>query len=96
MAIQEVYRGGDDWLYVKRGPVSSLYEDLPAARDEATNWTTKHYDFKVTSEPHLDFQWLRTPEPDRIFLISSGNGGLTLIGREWIGSWYEQALVARR
>ena len=41
-----------------------------------------------------DFQWLRTPEPDRIF--RTGPEGLTLIGRESLGSWFEQALVARR
>jgi xylan 1,4-beta-xylosidase len=50
------------------------------------------YDF---SDPlHPDFQWLRTPERDRIF--RTGDGALTLIGRESLGSWFEQALVARR
>ncbi|KAF4782930.1 glycosyl hydrolase family 43 [Colletotrichum scovillei] len=69
-AIQEAYWGDDDWLYVKNGPVPSLYVEVP------------------------DFQWLRTPEPERIF--STEDGKLTLIGRESIGSWFEQALVARR
>ena len=41
-----------------------------------------------------EFQWLRTPDPERIF--HTGPKGLTLIGRESIGSWFEQALVARR
>ena len=41
-----------------------------------------------------EFQWLRTPFPDRIF--RTGPAGLTLIGRESLGSWFEQALVARR
>lgn len=41
-----------------------------------------------------DFQWLRTPHPDRIFRMEPD--ALVLIGREGIGSWFEQALVARR
>jgi len=41
-----------------------------------------------------EFQWLRTPEPDRIFRMDPD--ALVLIGRESIGSWFEQALVARR
>ena len=42
----------------------------------------------------IEFQWLRTPHSERIF--STGPEGLTLIGRESLGSWFEQALVARR
>jgi xylan 1,4-beta-xylosidase len=41
-----------------------------------------------------EFQWLRTPEPDRIFRCDPD--ALTLIGRESVGSWFEQSLVARR
>ncbi|SMY05899.1 glycoside hydrolase family 43 protein [Flavimaricola marinus] len=41
-----------------------------------------------------EFQWLRTPEPDRIFRTDPDC--LALIGRESIGSWFEQSLVARR
>ncbi|KAI0407251.1 glycoside hydrolase family 43 protein [Xylaria palmicola] len=90
-AIQEAY-WEDDWLYVKNGPVPSLYVDLPAARDDAPYWAEKKYTF--ASELHRDFQWLRTPEPERIFGVEDGR--LVLFGRESIGSWFEQALVARR
>ena len=41
-----------------------------------------------------DFQWLRTPEPERIFALADGK--LRLFGRESMGSYFEQALVARR
>jgi xylan 1,4-beta-xylosidase len=41
-----------------------------------------------------EFQWLRTPETARIF--RQDRDALVLIGRESIGSWFEQALVARR
>jgi xylan 1,4-beta-xylosidase len=93
-AIQEAYWGDDDWLYVKNGPVPSLYVELPAARDDTDYWAEKRYTFDAAKGLHKDFQWLRTPEPERIFNIE--NGKLQLTGREAIGSWFEQALVARR
>lgn len=90
--IQEAYWAEDDWLYVKNGPVPSLYVEVPGTWNEEKYWEEQHYDFK--NGLHQDFQWLRTPEPERIF--STENGSLTLIGRESIGSWFEQSLVARR
>ncbi|KAH5502216.1 hypothetical protein HBI52_171340 [Parastagonospora nodorum] len=91
-SIQECYWGDDDWLYVKNGPVPSLDVELPGARDDTAYWSEQRYDFKGT-ELHKDFQWLRTPEPERIFEVKDG---LHLTAREAIGSWFEQALVARR
>ncbi|EDU50279.1 beta-xylosidase [Pyrenophora tritici-repentis Pt-1C-BFP] len=91
-AIQEAYWDKDDWLYVKNGPVPSLYVDLPAERDDGPYWKEQRYAFDDGSL-HKDFQWLRTPEPERIFSVKDG---LHLIGRESIGSWFEQSLVARR
>jgi xylan 1,4-beta-xylosidase len=94
-AIQEASWGEDDWLYVKNGPVPSLFVDVPGTRDEGAYWAEKRYTFE--NGLPLDFQWLRTPETERIFETSADGGGkLTLIGRESIGSWFEQALVARR
>ncbi|RAR00718.1 glycoside hydrolase family 43 protein [Stemphylium lycopersici] len=96
-AIQEAYWDADDWLYVKNGPVPSLYVDLPAERDDTPYWSPQHYDFCATDTLHKDFQWLRTPEPERIFRLGQKDEhGLRLIGRESIGSWFEQSLVARR
>lgn len=91
-AIQEAYWGEDDWLYVKNGPVPSLEVDVPGTRDEDAYWEEKRYAF--TDGLDKDFQWLRTPEPERIFDIEDGK--LVLTGRESIGSWFEQSLVARR
>lgn len=91
-AIQEAYWGDDDWLYVKDGPVPSLFVDVPGTRDDTKYWAERRYTFDGTL--HLDFQWLRTPEPERIF--ATGGGQLVLKGRESVGSWFEQALVARR
>lgn len=93
-AIQEAYWDADDWLYVKNGPVPSLYVDLPTARDDTAYWAEQKYTFSAAQGLHKDFQWLRTPEPERIFAVH--DGALELTGREAIGSWFEQALVARR
>ncbi|NVK33066.1 MAG: glycoside hydrolase family 43 protein [Rhodobacteraceae bacterium] len=81
----------DDWLYLETGGqvprlnVPSTAENKP---EEASS-----YEFSGTSLPD-DFQWLRTPYPERIFRLDEND--LVLIGRESIGSWFEQALVARR
>ncbi len=81
----------DGWLYIKGGgklppvEIDGLYEPMPLR--------PSHYGFGPGPLPE-DFQWLRTPEPERIFRL--GKEGLTLIGRESLGSWFEQALVARR
>lgn len=52
-------------------------------------------DFNSPQLP-LDFQWLRTPWPEEIFSLTARPGFLRLIGRETIGSWFRQSLVARR
>lgn len=92
-AIQEAFWAEDDWLYVKGGPVPSLHVEVPGTRDDTAYWAEQRYTFE-TNVLHKDFQWLRTPEPKRILACEGGK--LTLIGRETIGSWFEQALVARR
>jgi xylan 1,4-beta-xylosidase len=92
-AIQEAY-WENDWLYVKNGPVPSLNVELPAARDDTKYWAEQRYTFSASDGLHNDFQWLRTPEPERIFNIKDDK--LVLTGREAVGSWFEQALVARR
>ena len=90
--IQEAEWRDDGWLWVKNGPVPSIEVNVPGTRDERPYWAEQRYDFGKAL--HKDFQWLRTPETDRIFKLEGGK--LRLIGRESIGSWFEQALVARR
>jgi len=53
------------------------------------------YEFAKAELP-LDFQWLRTPRPEYIFSLAARPGRLRLFARESIGSWFDQALVARR
>lgn len=93
-SIQEVYWGNDEWLYVKDGPVPQLTVDVPGVRDESAYWAEQRYTFNEANGLHKDFQWLRTSEPTRIFNIKDGK--LSLTGRESVGSWFEQSLVARR
>ena len=82
----------DDWLYLEdsgtlpRGELPGIGETA-APEPEAI-----HHDFR--DDLPSDFQWLRTPFADRLFTLT-GNA-LRLIGRESLGSWFEQSLVARR
>lgn len=86
----------DDWLYLEQGGVVPAVE-VPALagavkREESVE-IVRHFD-----SPDLpkEFQWLRTPQPERLFSLTERAGHLRLFGRESIGSWFEQSLVARR
>ncbi|MGD9916159.1 MAG: glycoside hydrolase family 43 protein [Rhizobiaceae bacterium] len=84
----------DDWLYLEQGgQVPAL--DVPAPEAGAVLRVSERT-LRSTFEAGLppEFQWLRTPYPERLF--ATGARGLRLFARESIGSWYEQALVARR
>ena len=67
----------------------------PGRGEGPTSGTSFHYDFDSPQLP-LDFQWLRTPWPEEIFSLKDRPGFLRLFGRETIGSWFRQSLVARR
>lgn len=93
-AIQKCVWKSDDWPYLQGESVLPELE-VPAP-DEATVTEPRqasHITFDSGELP-IDFQWLRTPYPERLFQMT-GNV-LRLIGRESIGSWFEQSLVARR
>ncbi|MEM9551800.1 MAG: glycoside hydrolase family 43 protein, partial [Pseudomonadota bacterium] len=89
--IERCVWGDDDWLYLEDGgslprvEVPNSVDTTPTARFQTT--------FADGQLP-IDFQWLRTPFPDRLFRVEPGC--LVLIGRESPGSWFEQTLVARR
>jgi xylan 1,4-beta-xylosidase len=83
----------DDWLYLAEGglvPPVALPGPSPAARAPDAPV------LRQFSGPDLppEFQWLRTPDSGRIFSLTGS--ALRLTGRESLGSWFEQALVARR
>ncbi len=95
-AIQRAYWNEDGWLRL------SSEDGLPAATTlrpalDLKPWpkadSRTHFD---ASELPIDFQWLRTPEKDKLFSLKASPGNLRLIGRESLGSRYYQSLVARR
>lgn len=82
----------DDWLYLEAGGMVPRAE-LPGLKDVAPNPPEARItEFSGTELP-MEFQWLRHPYPERLFRVDDG---LHLIGRESFGSWFENALVARR
>lgn len=82
----------DGWLYLEQGGLLPR-EEVPTDSDPAPLAQTVSRDFSDGKLPD-EFQWLRTPYPDRIFRTEPG--AVTLIGAESLGSWFEQSLVARR
>ena len=95
-AIQKCAWGDDGWLYLAGGgQVPAVEVAPPHAAQAEPEPPARRYAFSPAGLP-LDFQWLRTPDPERIFSLAARPGWLRLIGRESIGSWFEQALVARR
>ena len=93
-AIQRCEWRDDGWLYIAGGGVVPQVE-VPAPTDAQPLPRGKvHHDFTHCSTLPLDFQWLRTPQHERLFAL--GPRGLRLFGRESVGSYFEQSLVARR
>lgn len=95
-AIQKCVWGDDGWLRLESGgpvPQVEVPSPMPGVREPEAK--TIAYDFSGRELP-LDFQWLRTPYPERLFSLTEQPGILRLFGRESVGSWFEQALVARR
>ncbi|MGW9230472.1 glycoside hydrolase family 43 protein [Pseudorhizobium sp. NPDC055634] len=95
-ALQKCVWKDDDWLYLAQGGVVPEV-DVPAPTDVEPNEQPVRIETQFSPGPlPMEFQWLRTPQPERIFSLSERPGHLRLYGRESIGSWFEQALVARR
>ncbi|NRA99299.1 MAG: glycoside hydrolase family 43 protein [Rhodobacteraceae bacterium] len=90
--IERCVWGEDDWLYLEDGglvPRDTVPINAPALAHPAR----VAHDFADGTLPD-EFQWLRTPYPDAIFRMEPGT--LVLKGAESLGSWFDQALVARR
>lgn len=89
----------DDWLYLEGGDLLARTEvPAPAGagvepEPEPEPPSAVHRDFADGRLPP-EFQWLRTPHPERLFRVEPG--AVVLTGREGWGSWFEFALLARR
>ena len=91
--MERVVWGEDDWLYLEGGGML-VRGALPGLADvEQAPPKAFFTDFSDGTLPP-EFQWLRSPNTGRLFELR--DGALTLYGRESMGSWFEQALVARR
>ena len=93
-AIQKcVWR--DDWLYLEGGGNVPFVEvRSPDDSVMPRPHVRVRRDFSKERELPMEFQWLRTPHKERLFALTGTS--LRLHGRESIGSWFEQSLVARR
>lgn len=94
-AIQRVEWGEDGWLRLADEDNAPALEVAMSGVMQKPPAHAEHYDFKSATLPDA-FQWLRTPYPERLFSLTERPGYLRLFGRESVGSWFEQALVARR
>ena len=92
--LQKCVWGDDGWLRLAQGGLVAALEveaPDPSSRKSAPGPVRRTFDAAELPE---EFQWLRTPYPERIFYMTGS--ALRLIARESIGSWFEQSLVARR
>ena len=95
-AIQKMRWADDGWLYTTDGAgiprVDVRAPDLPSHTFPPSPARARF------DSPHLpiDFQWLRSPSPGELFSLTERPGRLRLYGRESPGSFFRQALVARR
>jgi len=95
-AIQRMVWDADGWLRTAgNDAVPRVRETAPALPSHPWPAVPVRAEFDGPELP-IDFQWLRSPEPERLFSLTVRPGHLRLFGRESIGSLFEQALVARR
>jgi xylan 1,4-beta-xylosidase len=96
--LQKVCWSEDGWPRLEDASGDGLPRmEIPAPDLPAKPWPPgpDRHDFDDRELPP-DFQWLRSPEPERFMSLSERPGHLRLRGKEAIGSWFQQALVARR
>ncbi|MBL8550105.1 MAG: glycoside hydrolase family 43 protein [Hyphomonadaceae bacterium] len=94
-AIAKMRWDADGWLRTAEGegaPRLEVPSDLPPHPFPPA---PTRADFDAPALP-IDFQWLRTPNPEDIFSLTERKGWLRLHGRETLGSLFTQSLVARR
>jgi xylan 1,4-beta-xylosidase len=97
-ALQRTEWTPDGWLRIRGASGDGLPSlQVPEPALEPHPWPdqpTRH-EFDSGELPP-EFQWLRTPAPESFLSLRERPGYLRLKGKESIGSWFEQALVARR
>lgn len=95
-AIQKMKWNEDGWLVTASGDsIPQIEAEAPKLPAHPFPTTRTREDFDGP-ELSIDFQWLRTPWPEELFSLTARQGHLRLFGRESIGSFFRQSLVARR
>jgi xylan 1,4-beta-xylosidase len=94
-AIVKMQWGDDGWLRTADGTgiPSRSRRDRTSLRMRSGR--PRPIRFRRRTLP-IEFQWLRSPQPEELFSLGARPGHLRLYGRETIGSLFRQALVARR
>jgi xylan 1,4-beta-xylosidase len=95
-AIQRMKWDDDGWLYTDhKEPVPRIEVDAPSLPVHEFPTAATRDDFDSPTLP-IDFQWLRSPDRNELFSLTTRPGHLRVFGRESIGSFFRQGLVARR
>ncbi|HEY6803025.1 MAG TPA: glycoside hydrolase family 43 protein [Pyrinomonadaceae bacterium] len=95
-AIQKMKWNGAGWLVTDDGdPVPRIEVPSPDFPEHEVPAAPTREDFD-SAELAIDFQWLRSPWPNELFSLTDRPGHLRLFGRESLGSFFRQGLVARR
>ena len=95
-AIQRMVWSDDGWPRTSDGRGIALSEvDAPNLPVHEFSGKPEREEFDGSQLP-IDFQWLRSPWPEELFSLTENPGCLRLYGRESLGSFFRQALVARR
>ena len=96
-AIQKAHWNDEGWLVLdgeKMMPQTEVTPpDLPPQAVPPQDPVRQ--DFDQAELPPV-FQWLRSPWPEELFNTTDRPGYLRLFGRESLGSWNKQSLVAQR
>jgi xylan 1,4-beta-xylosidase len=95
-AIQKAVWTDDGWLRLANGTNTPDLET--PAPDLPTHQWPKTVTRTLFDTEHLpiDFQWLRQPWDETLFTLTDRPGYLRLYGAESFGSFFRQALIARR
>ncbi|MEO5922347.1 MAG: glycoside hydrolase family 43 protein [Bryobacteraceae bacterium] len=95
-AIQHMRWSDDGWLRTADGTgIPQVEVAAPALPEHPFPPSPERVNFD-SPQLLLDFQWLRSPWPEELFSLTERPGFLRLYGRETVGSFFRQSLVARR
>lgn len=97
-SLQKTHWTEDGWLRLESSTGDGLPKMMvPCPSLEEQPWPEENtcHEFDSPILPP-EFQWLRTPEPESFMSLTERPGFLRLTGKGSLGSWFEQALVARR